>query len=179
MLVPATRLAAKAQTREGDCGFDRWPAKVLRDRDAGRVHRDTVPTTIRDLNAIPIPEIPYPRDGRIAPHELTIYRVSAIVERIQVESDRDWHLILSDPTDPSHTMIAEIPDPQCAQGTEYRAVYQSARDSLRRVPRRGLVEVIGVGFFDFIHTQRGISRNGFELHPVIGLRRLTDPGTPR
>jgi hypothetical protein len=153
--------------------------KVLRDRDAGKVRQDTVPTTIRDLNAIPIPEVRYPRDERIAPHELTIYRLSGIVEHIRLEDDRDWHLILSDPTDASHTMIVEIPDPQCVEGTNYGSAYQSARDALRRVPRRGLVEVIGVGFFDFIHTQRGISRNGFELHPVLGLRQLTESAVPR
>jgi hypothetical protein len=106
---------------------------------------------------------------------LTIYRLSGIVEAIRVEDDGDWHLVLSDPKDSGHRMIVEIPDPQCEQGTGYGPFYQSWRDSLRRVPRRGLVEVIGVGFFDFIHTQRGISRNGFELHPVLSLRPLKGP----
>ena len=111
LLLAAGAPGAEAQSRIGDCGYDRLPVKVLRDRDAR-----------------------------------------------------------SDPEDPTHPMIVEIPDPQCAQGTEYGPLYQSARDSLRRVPRRGLVEVTGVRFFDFIHTQRGISRNRFELHPVASLR---------
>ena len=136
LLLAAGAPRAEAQSRVGDCGYDRWPVKVLRDRDAKRVNRDTVQTTIRELNAIPIPEIPYPRDARIAPHELTIYRLSGVVEAIRVEDDRDWHLILSDPEDSSHTMIVEIPDPQCAQGTEYGPLYQSARDSLRPVRYR-------------------------------------------
>ena len=169
----------RAQSQARDCGYDRWPVKVLRDRDAARVRRDTVPTTIRDLNAIPIPEVPYPRDRRIRPHELIIYRLSGYVERISVEGDRDWHLVLRDPEDSRHTIIVEIPDPACAYGTNLGPAYQSARDSLRRVPKRGLIEVTGVGFFDFIHTQRGISRNGFELHPVLSVRRLTGPAGAR
>jgi len=175
ILLAAGTVTAGAQSQEGDCGYDRWPVKVLRDRDAKRVGRDTVQTTIRELNAIPIPEIPYPRDRRIPPHELIIYRLSGYVEQIRVEDDHDWHLILSDPEDPRYTMIVEIPDPECAKDTEYGPAYKSARDALRRVPRRGLVEVTGVGFFDFIHTQRGIARNGFELHPVLSLRPLTGP----
>ena len=171
LLFVAHRVGAQSQV--GDCGYDRWRVKVLRDRDAARVRRDTVPTTIRKLNAIPIPEIPYPRDRRIPPYELTIYRLSGRVERMSVQDDGDWHLILSDPADARHTMIVEIPTPECAKGTEFGAAYESARNALRRVPKRGVVEVTGVGFFDFIHTQRGISRNGFELHPVLSVRRLT------
>lgn len=173
----APKVGAQSQVR--DCGYDRWPVKVLRDRDAARVRRDTVPTTIRDLNAIPIPEIPYPRDRRIRPHELTIYRLSGRVERMSVQDDGDWHLILSDPADSRRTMIVEIPTPECANGTEFGPTYKLARDALRRVPKHGLVEVTGVGFFDFIHTQRGISRNGFELHPVLSVRRLTGPAGAR
>ena len=175
ILLAAASVTAGAQSKEGDCGYDRWPVKVLRDRDAKRVGRDTVQTTIRELNAIPIPEIPYPRDKRIPPHELIIYRLSGYVERIRTEGDRDWHLVLSDPENSRHTMIVEIPDPACAQGTAHGPAYKSAREALRRVPKRGLVEITGVGFFDFIHTQRGISRNGFELHPVLSLRPLTGP----
>jgi hypothetical protein len=175
LLLAASAATSGAQPQEGDCGFDRWPVKILRDRDAKRVGRDTVQTTIQQLNAIPIPDIPYPRDKRISPHELIIYRLSGYVERIRTEDDRDWHLVLSDPADSRHTMIVEIPDPACAKSTPFGPAYQSAREALRRVPKRGLVEVTGVGFFDFIHTQRGISRNGFELHPVLSLRAL--PGS--
>lgn len=169
----AVPLRAHAQSRQGDCGYDRWPVKMLRDQDAALVGTDTVNTTVRALNALAIPEVPYPRDRRMPPHELIIYRVVAIVERIRTEDDRDWHLVLSDPDDATHTMVAEIPDSACAAGTPNGPVYSAARRELRKVPKRGLVEVTGVGFFDFIHTQRGISRNGFELHPVVRIRALS------
>ncbi len=31
---------------------------------------------------------------------------------------------------------------------------------------RPLVQITGVGFFDYIHGQRGVAPNGIELHPV-------------
>jgi hypothetical protein len=33
-----------------------------------------------------------------------------------------------------------------------------------------VVEVTGVGFFDFMHEQRGVAPNGIELHPVLDIR---------
>jgi hypothetical protein len=35
-----------------------------------------------------------------------------------------------------------------------------------------LVEVTGVGFFDFEHGQNGVAPNAIELHPVLGIRRV-------
>jgi hypothetical protein len=29
--------------------------------------------------------------------------------------------------------------------------------------------IVGVGFFDVIHGQRGVAPNGIELHPVLGI----------
>ena len=36
----------------------------------------------------------------------------------------------------------------------------------------GQATFTGVGFWDFIHNQRGRARNGFELHPVLAVERL-------
>ena len=154
------------------CGVERWNVKVLSDPDAHRVRLDTiVETTIQALNAIPIPEIPYPLNGRIAPHELTVYRIRAVVLEILTESDGDWHVVLGDPNNLQVKIIAEIPSPDCAATERHREVYATARAVLRSVPRRGEIELEGVGFFDFIHNQRGRARNGFELHPVLQIRR--------
>ena len=154
------------------CGVERWNVKVLSDPDAPRVRLDTiVETTIQALNAIPIPEIPYPLNGRMAPHELTVYRIRAVVLEILTESDGDWHLILGDPKNLQVKIIAEIPSPDCAATEGHRELYMSARAVLRSIPRQGEIEIEGVGFFDFIHNQRGRARNGFELHPVLQIRR--------
>ena len=162
---------AAAQSEAGDCGYDRWPVKIARDQDREHIVWSPRDIVIADLDRIPIPEIPYPRDGRIGSEELTTYRIRAVVEQVLVESDRDWHIVLSDPDAPSIRMIVEIPDPTCAKGSGLEEMFAAARDSLRAVPKRGLVWITGVGFFDFIHTQRGRARNGFELHPVICITR--------
>jgi hypothetical protein len=155
------------------CGVDRWPVKTLADRDRGSVSlTNVVPTTVRALGALDIPEVPYPNDRRLAPHELRLYRVTAIVwQIITAEDDRDWHIVLRDPVD-SSSMIVEIPDPACTADPTLAARFQAARDALRRVPKRGQATFTGVGFWDFIHNQRGRARNGFELHPVLAIERL-------
>jgi len=32
---------------------------------------------------------------------------------------------------------------------------------------RPLVGITGVGFFDYLHRQRGVALNGIKLHPVL------------
>jgi hypothetical protein len=44
----------------------------------------------------------------------------------------------------------------------------------RRVARIcGRARVSGVAFFDFLHGQTGVARNGIELHPVLGFACLS------
>jgi hypothetical protein len=45
--------------------------------------------------------------------------------------------------------------------------HAAVRDSLRRVPRQGMAVVHGIGFWDFLHTQKGGAANGIELHPIV------------
>lgn len=174
VLQAAALIQLSAQSSIRRCGVERWPVKTLADRDSGSVRLDTAfITTIGQLGSIPIPEIPYPNDRRIAPHEHRRYRVTGVITQILTESDGDWHIIIADPANPNATMIAEIPSPECAATEAHRRLYSAARDSLRRIPRRGVAVVEGVGFFDFIHNQRGRARNGIELHPVLSIAPLS------
>lgn len=150
----------------------------MRDSDATKVKLAPKLTTIGALADIPIPEIPYPRYRRIGPQELQVFRVRAVIYTITVESDKDWHLILHDPTAQDISMIAEIPDPECVDDPALKAVLFEARRVLRTIPRHGTADIDGVGFFDFIHTQRGRPRNGFELHPVLRIKRVQLAGSP-
>jgi len=152
------------------CGVERWPVKVLGDRDRNAVVTDPVAATIRELRLLDRPTAPLPPDTRVPPHELRTYRVTAIVSQVLVESDGDWHLVLADPEAGSQTMIAEIPDSACALGTGWESKYAAARRALRTLPRRALVDIDGVGFFDVDHGQRGRAPNDFELHPVLALQ---------
>jgi hypothetical protein len=155
---------AVAQPR---CGVDRWPVKTWEDADAATVDTTARPTTVGALAALEIPEVPYPANGRLAPVERTRYVVRAQIARLTTEEDGDWHVILRDPDDPRRTIIAEVPDPRCVRSAERQAVYAAVRDSLRRVPRQGMATVHGIGFWDFLHTQKGGAANGIELHPLV------------
>ena len=167
----ALSAAAPLRTVQPRCGVDRWSVKVMADPDAARIDTTIIESSIAALGALPIPEVVYPANGRIPPHEFRVYQVRAVVEQIMTESDGDWHLVLRDPDATGATLIAEIPSPLCAANTSDGARYVAVRDSLRRVPRRGVVVVEGVAFWDFIHNQRGRARNGIELHPVLRLVR--------
>ncbi len=166
-LVLALSGELAAQIGEGECGFDRWLVKTLRDADTAKVSFTPVPTTVAELGRIPIPEVPYPAAARIPPHELRVYQVRAVLWEISAQDDRDWHLVLRDLHDSSATMLAEVPDSACVAASRHAAKYAAIRRRLRGMVQRATVVVEGVGFFDFIHSQRGRAPNGFELHPVL------------
>ena len=156
------------------CGVERWRVKILADQDRDLVNWSPETTSVRALRRLPMPRHAYPAARRIPPYELVLYRVHAIVRQILPEPDGDWHVILADPDHVEETLVAEIPDSSCALGSGHEAEYAQARRSLRGVPRHALVELDGIGFFDFLHGQRGMAPNGFELHPVIAIRSLSE-----
>jgi hypothetical protein len=155
---------ARAQSR---CGVDRWPVKVWEDADAALVDTTPVTSTVSALAGLDIPEVRYPTNGRLAPVERQVFRLRAEIARITTEEDGDWHVILRDPDDGRRAIIAEVPDPRCVKSPALQQIYTAVRDSLRRVPRRGIAVVHGIGFWDFLHTQEGGAPNGIELHPLL------------
>jgi hypothetical protein len=120
---------------------------------------------------------------RIAPVELTVYRVTARLISMKQEADLDFHVVIADPSNSSVTMVAEIPDPACASQsvtlTQIRAVrnafvaaYGRPGKSAQRVPGRPVVTVTGVGFFDectAAHKPTGAAPHCLELHPVLSI----------
>lgn len=164
--------AAHGQAVPGQCGYERWPVKILADEDEKRVDLKPIDTTVARLAAIPIHEVPYPMARRIEPEELHVYRVRARLVEVRREQDHDLHLLIADPDAPSVHMIAEIPAPECVQS--HRDEYKKARAAILVAPRTALVELWGVGFFDFLHNQRGGARNGIELHPVLNVRVVSE-----
>ena len=158
----------------GDCGSERWSVKTLMDRDRHKVSFTPISTTVRQLAELPIPEIPYPDDGRIAPNEFTTYRAHAFLVEIRHEKDQDLHLILADPANSHATIVAEVPAPQCARGSGHEEEFRTARALLSSFSLPAMVEVTGVGFWDYIHPSavRGAAKNGFELHPVLRIETV-------
>ena len=168
--VPARGLASCGM----HCGQDRWAVKTLSDRDRDLVHLRPVNTTIEELGALDRPP-DVASATRAGPEEMTVYRVEARLRRLIQEDDRDWHLVLESPRDSTVTMVAEMPDPECAGACSSGFAERFARvrsvlfDRLNAPggERRPLLRVTGVAFFDYPHGQIGAAPNGIELHPVL------------
>jgi hypothetical protein len=168
------------------CGTERWAIKTLTDTQSARAISSTpAQSSVGALVALPAPR-KLPQGARIAPTETQQFTVQALLIGWKEESgptgDRDFHLVLADPTDHGKTMIAEVPSPTCASACASAkvAAFGAARQVLTNElgpaptttsvtpvnpPRK--VEVTGVGFFDFDHKQDGLAPNCIELHPVL------------
>jgi hypothetical protein len=157
------------------CGVERWPVKTGTDADRGHVSTKVVATTEGSLVKLPKPSH-YPTNNRIAPTELHVFQITATVTQYKEEADSDIHLVLHDS---GHSMIAEIPAPNCVGSTSrWRSNIASTRStwthvyplstSWHHINRR--VTLRGLGFFDVPHGQTGVAPNAIELHPVIRLQ---------
>ena len=104
-----------------------------------------------------------------------MYRVTAILMEFKEEADSDIHLVILGES--GQSMIAEIPDPKCAQGS--RVLPQISRARAQFIDRFGQpsrtswdqvdapIRVTGVLFFDVPHGQTGVAPNAIELPPVV------------
>jgi hypothetical protein len=159
----------------GDCGVERWPVKTLTDPEVFRVNTGVVPATVATLRGYSAPR-PLPQAARVSPVETTFYSVTATLTDFKRETDGDYHLVLSD--EAGRTMIAEIPSADCiGSGNSFAPMLLAARQAFeaRFTPSESFqhagvaVEIRGIGFFDYLHGQRGVAPNGIELHPVLSV----------
>jgi hypothetical protein len=162
------------------CGTERWAVKVGDDAGASLVDltNPPTPTTIGALRGVAPPTLnpnaPYdPRFTGFSGVEMTAWVLNATMTAYKKETDVDYHLVIADT---SETMIAEIPEPDCASdASPFRAGILKARQTfdaqLTATPDFQSVSLpvrlTGVGFFDFLHGQNGVAPNGVELHPVL------------
>jgi hypothetical protein len=180
IIVPLAVLSLNWNRNEGDCVGKRWPVKTLADPAGRRLRLDRVQaTTIEALRHDPFR--PGGQSSRGGIVERTVYRVAAVLVAAKViEEDSDIHLVIADPQT-GRSMIAELPAFGCTVGATRRArlLMQRARVAFLRAcgdpsssdyteySRSSRATVTGVGFFDFLHGQRGVAPNAIELHPVI------------
>jgi len=161
------------------CGVERWEIKTLSDAERDRVDRTPHETTVEELAALPRPQRT-PQYSRVAPTELTTFRVDAYLGGYRPESDGDMHLILFGMENQRVSMIAEIPNPNCsgACASGLTEDFAKARTTLQEILAASnpvdepiVVRVTGVGFFDRNHGQVGAAPNWIELHPVLAIER--------
>lgn len=159
------------------CGIERWLVKNLADSDTLLVNFSPFATSIKQLASLPkvSPKDDEPRRA----DERQSYRVTARLTDYKLEDDGDIHIVLKDLEDSTFTLVAEIPNPDCyevgltSRGSQYRIarewfiarigtpVKSYFKDAYRTV------EVVGVGYYDQYHGQRGMAKNNLELHPVL------------
>src|SRR5260370_33638467 len=158
-----TTASAPAQTCGSHCGTERWPVKTLTDADRGRITLTPTPTTVAQLRILGTPAR-RPGNARVAPVELTSYVIHAVVVGWKLEADRDLHLVIADPGQPTGTMIAEVPSAACDHvcSSGHTAEFRVARKALitrfgtptstfNTFPTPQSITLPGGGFFDFLH----------------------------
>jgi hypothetical protein len=158
------------------CGSERWDVKTLTDPGAERVDLTPSRATVEQLTALPVPA-EFSRDAERLPSEFQTYTVQATLVEFKEEDDNDIHLVIEGTH--GESMIVEIPEPTCAQGSRVEAEIARARarfiDSFGQPSRTSwsevdaIVTVTGVLFFDVHHGQRGVAPNAVELHPVFDI----------
>jgi hypothetical protein len=158
------------------CGVERWSVKTGTDADVGLVNLSSQSSnTIVTMRSWTAPN-PIPANNRVSPFETTVWVLNATLTQYKLESDSDYHLVLSDAS--GNTMIAEIPLPACvgsgspflsgitSSRTEFNAMFTPTTSfQTANIP----VKITGVGMFDFLHGQTGVAPNGIELHPVLDI----------
>jgi hypothetical protein len=173
-------LALSGSRIDDGCGAERRSVKNLTDAEARGVRPEPKKTTIEELVSLSAPV--FHEHGPRNEAEKTTYEVVADVVGFKLEEgDGDIVVIAGDS---GATMIVEIPDPRCSAGSPVEKQIETARRTFIQQfgqPLRGVfrklhnpvrARLVGVGFFDLLHGQRGVAPNAFELHPILSIERL-------
>lgn len=172
------------------CGVSRWPVKSLSDTTADKIDfSEERKKTVRWLVSATPPK-KKPKLTRINGLEWIRFRVEAILVGYKLsKDDQDFHVVIKD-LKTADTMIVEFKDPACSgvcKSTHVGEMKNAREDFInspavlergkvtstyKKLKKRVKVEIVGIGFWDFIHGQTGVAKNGIELHPVIGYREI-------
>jgi len=177
------RLPTGNEPGERPCISGRYSVKNLADTSVELVSTTPIPTSLSALWLRRPPGGLGFFTGRLPGAERQVYQVFVRLVSLQLEADRDIHLVVAEPGHPRRTMITELPSPRCysVAVSPYRSAMIHARRALTRacggVGRRqrrivGTATVTGVGFWDSRHGQYGVARNGIELHPVLDFQGM-------
>lgn len=170
------------------CGVWRWDVKTLSDSDAPQVNFAPSAETISQLRTLDEPGELKSRTPRIDPVEFQVYRVRGRLLEYKREQDRDFHVVVAQPDQPTRTMVVEGVDPTCpgardsvrvgamqAVRQEFTALYGQPTTGFKQVPGQPTAFAVGVGFWDSCrgaHIPRGAAPNCIELHPVLAVEPI-------
>src|ERR1035437_3520851 len=147
-IAGARRVGASDEKPEAElaaCGIERWSVKTGTDAGASAIDlTHPVRTNVATMR-LWIPPYTLPVDSRVSPFETTLLAV------------------------------AEIPSPACVATGPFAALIASARAEFEASfsvttsfkNTNTPIQLVGIGFFDYIHGQTGVAPNGIEIHPVL------------
>lgn len=187
-----TQMMTASYAPYSHCGTERWHIKTLDDAGVNHISNSPTASTVAAMNALPLPAAYNANNDttRYTPVEFEKFTIDAFVTGFKEETDRDFHVVLADTSDKSVTMIGEIPDPQCSTVKESGHAQQIAAvraeftkcfgtpapgNQFKKFAKAVRVQIMGVGFFDKIHGQTGVAKNGVELHPVMSVKSSSCP----
>lgn len=174
------------------CGVSRWAVKSLSDTTVDKIDFDKFTKKRKTVKWLVNSEPPAqkPQATRINGLEWFAFKVHAILVGYKKSSDdQDFHVVIKD-LRTKDTMIVEFKDPKCSGvcSSSFLGQMRQAREDFMNSPavlergkvtstykklnKRVKVELVGIGFWDFIHGQIGVAKNGIELHPVINYREI-------
>jgi catabolite regulation protein CreA len=160
-------------------GEERWDVKTCTDIAASKINTTPIISKITDLVNEESGKI-----GNSTPRhaiEFTIRTVTCYISYWKYEADSDIHIVMNDIENPSITMIAEIPNPNCdiAKTSKYEKEFINTRNKFlsfkktAHTVKSGTYILTGVAFFDKIHGQKGVAKNGIEIHPLLSIQVAT------
>jgi hypothetical protein len=186
-IAGARRVGASDEKPEAElaaCGIERWSVKTGTDAGASAIDlTHPVRTNVATMR-LWIPPYTLPVDSRVSPFETTLLAVDATLVKYKLEDDSDLHLVIMDPL--GNTMIAEIPSPACVTTGPFAALIAGARAEFEASfsvttsfkNTNTPIQLVGIGFFDYIHGQTGVAPNGIEIHPVLSVHVSPNQATP-
>lgn len=183
-----TALTAYGQTCGVHCGTERWRVKTLTDTTVGTINSNEVTMTINQLNALHHPAT-LPAATRINNSiERKTIKVVGFVKTFKKETnDNDFHVVIAASTGAhAKTMVVEFPDPGCDRvcssgflqqmqqaRADFIAQFGQPTSQFQNQAHPIKVEIVGIGFFDRDHGQRGRALPSIaEIHPVLKFRVL-------
>jgi len=164
------------------CGTERWRVKTLTDTTVDNIEPEEVSRSINWFRTRTRPAS-LPNNTRLIGVETMTFRVRGQVLHYKREPDKDFHVVIAQTKNHNRTMVIEFADPQCERvcsSTFLEQMRQARQDFIDQVGQPTgsfkepsepiIIEVVGIGFFDRLHGQRGMAPSGIEIHPVISMR---------
>jgi len=180
----------KADDEDGvlfSCGTERWAVKTCIDADTVNIKFGTiVPSSVAYQRGLPAVTLPGDNTTRLASED-TVYSLDCNLIETKIESDSDYHVVISTIGNASETMDAEICNPGCpsiASTSRYQALqslftwyrnWVGVPSSYKTINVQ--VHIVGVGFYDFAHGSTGAAPQTTprEIHPVLAMTLITAP----